>query len=94
MMPTLGVGLGRTGAGPTRTRHVFESSQCLQGWESGSSPHLGHSVFAGQGPFGPLTVHKSSFMGHFGGLFRWRPLPWPAAPFLRFGGDSGLVSSP
>lgn len=69
MMPTLGVGLGRTGAGLTRTRHVFESSQCLQGWESGSSPHLGHSVFAGQGPFGASDCAQIFFYGPLRGPF-------------------------
>lgn len=38
---TLAVGLGRTSAGLGRTRHVFGSSQCLQGLEAGSSPTSG-----------------------------------------------------
>ncbi len=38
---TLAVGLGRTGAGLGRTRHVFWSSQCFRGVEAGSSPTSG-----------------------------------------------------
>ena len=38
---TLGRGLGHTGAGPARTRHVSGGVQCLQALEPGSSPTSG-----------------------------------------------------
>ncbi len=47
---TLAVGLGRTGAGSGRTRHVFRSSLCFRGLEPGSSPTLGTFSHV-RGPF-------------------------------------------
>jgi hypothetical protein len=47
---TLAVGLGRTGAGSGRTRHVLGSSQCFRGPEPGSSPTSGTFSHV-RGPF-------------------------------------------
>ncbi|GAB3557735.1 hypothetical protein GCM10027405_03040 [Arthrobacter alkaliphilus] len=60
---TLAVGLGRTGAGLGRTRHVFGTSPCFRGLEPGSSPTSG-TCFPRSGAFLPLSVHNP-----FGGLF-------------------------
>ena len=38
---TIRFGLSRIGGGSARTRHVFGTSQCLQGLASGSSPTSG-----------------------------------------------------
>jgi hypothetical protein len=47
---TLGLGLGRTGAGLGRFPFVWAGGQCLQGSESGSSPTSG-TVFSQVGGF-------------------------------------------
>ncbi len=60
---TISVGLGRTGAGLARTRHVFGSSQCFQGSECGSSPTSGTAFPLVRGVFA-LTCVQSLW---------WRP---------------------
>ncbi len=50
---TLAVGLGRTGAGLARTRHVSGTSQCFRGPECGSSPTSGTMLSQVRGLFGP-----------------------------------------
>ena len=64
---TLGLGLGRTGAGLGRIPHVSAGVQCLQGLEPGSSPTSG-TCFPCSGACGPLSVHK---------LFTYGPLRGP-----------------
>jgi hypothetical protein len=49
-----GFGLGRTSAGLARIPYVFQSSQYLQGLESGSSPTSGTRFPLGWGPFKDL----------------------------------------
>jgi hypothetical protein len=49
---TLAFGLGRTSAGLARTRHVFGTSQRLQGLECSSSPTSGTVFPQVRGPLG------------------------------------------
>jgi hypothetical protein len=65
---TLGLGLGRTGAGLARIPYVLAGVQYLQGLEPGSSPTSG-TRFHCSGACGPLNVYKSPCMGPCGGPF-------------------------
>lgn len=51
-------GLDRTGAGSGRTRHVFATSQCFQGLESGSSPTSGAVFLQVRGVSGPACAQN------------------------------------
>ena len=65
---TLGLGLGRTGAGLGRIPYVSAGGPCLQGLEPGSS-HTSGTCFPCSGAGGPLSVHNLFTAGPLRGLF-------------------------
>jgi hypothetical protein len=67
---TLGLGLGRTGAGLGRIPYVLAGVQCLQGLEPGSSPTSGTCIPSSVA-CGPLSVHKLFTCRPLRGPFRW-----------------------
>ncbi len=67
---------------------MFSGVPCVSGaWNAVRVPPWAR-VSAGQGAFGPLAVHKSSFMGPFGGPFGRGRLWALALPFLGMGEGS------
>jgi len=67
---TLGLGLGRTGAGPGRIGEVFGGVADIQGLEPGSSPTSG-TCFPCSEACGPLSVYKSPLWTPAGAHFWW-----------------------
>ena len=55
---TLGLGLGRTGAGQARIPYVLAGVQCLQGLEPGSSPTSGTVFPQVRGLFGVSSCEQ------------------------------------
>jgi len=86
---TLAVGLGRTGAGLGRTRHVFRSSQYFQGLEPGSSPTSG-SLPVRQPEFEGVKLPQGHRRGpHEGDVGGFRTLAWSAINVPDAGQKSG-----